>query len=103
MQIKELIERLIEKTNDDTYKWECQKEGLYRLVVLYGSVSIEKLWNPLKALYMYNVALFDKDSCFARYDSIRDKDAQFEDLFKAIVASQNRVIEKKMDAVFGDI
>lgn len=103
MQIKELIERLIEKTNDDTYKWEYQRDNLYRLVVPFGSISIERVWKTIGSIYVYDVGLYDKDSCFARYDSQKNKDVQFEALYKAIIANRNRVIEKKIDDVFGDI
>ena len=103
MTFQELVEKLIEKTENDTYKWEYQKENQYRLVVPDGSVSIEKVFNPIHASYCYEVRLYDKDSCFARYDSQKGNEAQFVSLFKAVVSNRSRAIEKKIDAVFGGI
>lgn len=101
MSIKELIDKLVEKTTTDSFLWEKQKENLYRLALDNGSISIQQyLSNYGEEKYI--VKLFDLDSCFVQYMS-DEVDADFGSLFRAIEASLNRAIERKISEVFGDI
>ena len=101
MEIKELVDKLIEKTSNDLYQWEKQKNNLYRLVLSNGSISLEGIFNYGQELYV--ISLYDKDSCFAKYSSLEEKEVAFKQLFISIEACMKRKIEKKIDDVFGDV
>lgn len=101
MSIKELVDRLIVRTSDDSLLWERQKSNLFYLVLDNGSISIEKAFFNYGTEYV--VKLFDEDSCFVQYSSSNEKDVAFEDLYNTIEESRNRAIERKISDVFGDV
>lgn len=103
MTINELVYNLIEKTKKDELTWEQELNGSYRLITTNGSVNIGESTN-VYGLKLYTIRLYDEDSCFATYSSEPGKnDDSFCVLYKEIVSYNNRLIEKKIQNLFGEI
>ena len=101
MSIKELVEKLIDRTSDDLYQWENPRSDAFRLVLDNGSISIEKAFNSYGEIYI--IKLYDKDSCFIQYSSSEEGASNLGTLYSAIEEYRKRAIERKISEVFGNI
>ena len=103
MTINELVSNLIEKTKKDELTWESQGGSLYRLITSNGSIVLEESY-LVPGKPKYTIRLYDKDSCFATYQSaLNNQNDILSILYKEISAYNNRLIENKIQNIFGSI
>lgn len=107
IQIKPILDKLIEQTKGSLCHWEMTKNETYRLLLRNGSIIVQKgeksfLPNPLLPDVLYTIKFFDSESCFYELEITDESSHEYwlvDSLYLSIKEVEEKTINDKLSSL----
>lgn len=102
VNLKEYGNILQTKTNTGEYVWEQSGDNSYRLVMLKGSIVLEKSYSSVTGSYYYEISFYGTTSLIytGRISRTNPLFNQYVQLYNTIVSKNNEKINNEITNLF---